>query len=1154
MGTNTSKAAQPLLAKKKGYANRQYNLPDAREKVRFEPEETMSTTTAYEASIVKFDYLIVFPLTETRGPHKGPVMTGAEQQNNRISWATIKDLWGHAAFGTDEHKERAIDELSRFWARRTGSIPADSDFIRMRAWQTLAREAILEKLTMDSGLQCKLTANPHFIFCRVRAPMKLLEYYAEKFAYPLSLRGEIDPGSEEFWNRELLKRNEQTDQVEYVPVELQEEKREYTREEAVTILERLYHVGKIGPNELGLRDETQAQWSLRVHALERSVDKVPVHNDYPAYADFSMKPQKRHLFQVYPTVRGHTLFRAKDRLFLTKRILGGSFDLEKLEQRNVIFAVMALHDANRGERITKDVLRRKWVDIWSGDLQVIGAPYVTHVAYDEEIKCPRIWRFHAQPLADICDYFGEKVALYFAWFGYYTCWLSMLFLFSNAMYVAIAVRGETDVHDTFDWCGYIYFLVLIVWSEMFQHSWLRENEAIKIKWGTHQDVLRETIRPQFQGIGPLVRSTVHNNKMAVFPSEIRTARQIGSYLIIFCTIVLNLSLILGVFWVEYLVIKKYKLKDDNEYVNIVHGCVQAIILVTNAHFFPLLSSRLNDWENYRTDQDYDQGLIMKTLVFQVITNFAAATFTTFGKGIVFGECSGGSCIGDLRILLIAIIVVRSAVTVWWIIRAMVGGVVDDLYLKTKSGLDKVEGDMEEEDELLENEADNMDKAELLRLNEETDDDKQYQDEIKLSEYQGTFGSYSASAVQFGFVSLFSVALPLLPVYALLENFVLIRVQAWSLCVLHRRPHVVSAEDIGGWSIFLKILSYMGVVWGCGIIVFAGPNFKKRDLDVKVIIFLSAVLALMCFKVCVSMILSGESDWITNVKRRNQYIINKYVIGQSSDDKAATAHDSVKGVLDNNVDAESLNLYDLRKGHRVTEEEYVAMGELEAKRRALMKEVRLSKERLRAVYKTETFNENTGIGETKHGLALGRLSVKLIQIEGLLGEGLEDIAGKVQRIKVRISIRAIRKGTQVVPPFGDLCDSSPLVLSTTGNSQIDQVMGPYAPIRAIDAEVVFDVLNLNEDEASIAVAVISLRELQDQVPHDMVLPLKVLLLNGKLASTGRLFLNMHFQFSRVLPIRRRIYEVQGKLREVERDLALLKAGKLCKQDSTSHDQL
>ena len=43
--------------------------------------------------------------------------------------------------------------------------------------------------------------------------------------------------------------------------------------------------------------------------------------------------------------------------------------------------------------------------------------------------------------------------------------------------------------------------------------------------------------------------------------------------------------------------------------------------------------------------------------------------------------------------------------------------------------------------------------------------------------------------------------------------------------------------------------------------------------------------------------------------------------------------------------------------------------------------------------------------------------------------------------------------------------------------------------------------------------------------------------------GHLYLKIQFQFSKVLPVRRRIFETQGQLREIERKLSLIKAGKL-----------
>ena len=98
--------------------------------------------------------------------------------------------------------------------------------------------------------------------------------------------------------------------------------------------------------------EIATTWSRRVHALERVADKVPIFNSFPAYCPFTSKPHLRFLFQNYPSVRGKTIFRSKDRLFLTKSIIDSFFDLGIFKEENVITDLMALHDANRGDRVT----------------------------------------------------------------------------------------------------------------------------------------------------------------------------------------------------------------------------------------------------------------------------------------------------------------------------------------------------------------------------------------------------------------------------------------------------------------------------------------------------------------------------------------------------------------------------------------------------------------------------------------------------------------------------------------------------------------------------------------------------------------------------------------------------------------------------------
>lgn len=74
-----------------------------------------------------------------------------------------------------------------------GSEPQDHDAMRMNAWLTIARETIIGQLTTRCGLQLKLSANSSNIFCRLRAPIRLLEIQADKDNYPLQFKGEVPP-------------------------------------------------------------------------------------------------------------------------------------------------------------------------------------------------------------------------------------------------------------------------------------------------------------------------------------------------------------------------------------------------------------------------------------------------------------------------------------------------------------------------------------------------------------------------------------------------------------------------------------------------------------------------------------------------------------------------------------------------------------------------------------------------------------------------------------------------------------------------------------------------------------------------------------------------------------------------------------------------
>ena len=146
----------------------------------------------------------MFPITE--GEWRIPKIDKDDRTSwgfDRVRWKDVEEAWKNGVPGTEEDKEEAVENLAQFWKKRCGLYPDENDELLKVAWLTVAREAIIDTLMSKSGLQLKLTANPGNIYCRLRAPMKLLELQADRENYRLQFRGEIDPGSDEFWNREV---------------------------------------------------------------------------------------------------------------------------------------------------------------------------------------------------------------------------------------------------------------------------------------------------------------------------------------------------------------------------------------------------------------------------------------------------------------------------------------------------------------------------------------------------------------------------------------------------------------------------------------------------------------------------------------------------------------------------------------------------------------------------------------------------------------------------------------------------------------------------------------------------------------------------------------------------------------------------------------
>ena len=382
-----------------------YNFPgDRQKKRRSRNYPTDSDGVQFDPTCDKYDFLLVFPR---------PDDDESEAEGDRISWCQIETLWFQAIPGDEDRKTAGIEWLRQEWVSRfrtdTVSSAEGGDTVPLTALQGLVREHVVDRLT-KAGLQLELTLaqDGSKVFCRVRAPMALLERKADELNHKLKFRGEVDPGPE-FWRKSA----DQDAEGKPIFCEIVEESILYEKNQANELLEDLYRAGKVGPNDAAVFDEaepTKKHWSRRVHTLERIADRVPVTNRFPAHADFTTAPESRHLYDEYPSVRGKTLFLPKDRLYLTSKIMDEHFDFGVLVEHKVVEQCLALHDANAGESLTLEWFSDHWVLFWRSSIRDCGAPRVSMPQIDKGEACQYWERPWAQPLMEIRAYFGEQVA------------------------------------------------------------------------------------------------------------------------------------------------------------------------------------------------------------------------------------------------------------------------------------------------------------------------------------------------------------------------------------------------------------------------------------------------------------------------------------------------------------------------------------------------------------------------------------------------------------------------------------------------------------------------------------------------------------------------------------------------------------------------
>merc|ERR1712130_562041 len=155
------------------------------------------------------------------------------------------------------------------------------------------------------------------------------------------------------------------------------------------------------------------------------------------------------------------------------------------------------------------------------------------------------------------------------------------------------------------------------------------------------------------------------------------------------------------------------------------------------------------------------------------------------------------------------------------------------------------------------------------------------------EYESTLDDFDEITIQYGYATLFVIAFPITPLFALLNNLIENALDSYNLCHDFRRPEPRGAYDIGTWSSIFEILGYVTVIFNIALLTISGfgYHYLPYNRTVKFIVFVSVEHLLFVVKFAISYFVPDEPLDETYRLQRQNYLSNVLIKGmpiESSD--------------------------------------------------------------------------------------------------------------------------------------------------------------------------------------------------------------------------------------------------------------------------------
>lgn len=479
-----------------------------------------------------------------------------------------------------------------------------------------------------------------------------------------------------------------------------------------------------------------------------------------------------------------------------------------------------------------------------------------------------------QPLEDIRTYFGEAIAIYFAFLGFYTIAL-----------IIPAIVGITQFFltftDKYEFTVFAFFN--LVWVTLFLEAWKRHCNELAYKWGTmHTESLKEA-RPSYYGEMKL--SPVTGRYEPTYPPWKTMAKTYGmSFPIVFLCLVLAFIIMLISFWAEDYMTDIHRRYGNSitSLLTYLPSVIYAAIVWLMGGLYNKLSTFLTEWENHRTQTEFDNHRIVKLVLFEFVNNFMSLFYIAF-------------YIQDLQMLqsqVAVMLIIQQAISHFQ--EALLPFVILQWYTKWHSDIsNKMQKKKRAKKAIYTtvgssaSDSDQVANLETTEAEELDIDDTQVQkaiSESKMDPYEGTYDDYLEMFIQFGYVFLFSSVFPLAAFWAVFNNVLEIRADAFKLCKAFQRPTAKQAKNIGAWQIAFELMGAIAVMTNCALLALSPDlrtHFSRFSSVEWTLLFVAIEHIILFLKVIIAYLIPDVPHWIDVALAKTDYESTKALRNERS---------------------------------------------------------------------------------------------------------------------------------------------------------------------------------------------------------------------------------------------------------------------------------